>query len=1666
MRFLVYIPTVIFLSILLWHMFRGFRRGFRKSLILFINMIIAFGLSIGIFCFIFRGNFDENVCIYIDTILSNFGMKFCDVIGTGKERTLFTDYILDYIANNLPQEFASLDLSQMLIMIFALCEYILRLVILIIIFFIYYILKFILYIIYLIFFKEGRYKKKVQNDFANGIRSKDYQRRRLFGTLIGTVRGLIVGVIIFSFWGGFCFTLTGGNYLNKEDSDLIDEELTEIIGSDISPYVNIITQYGTTGIGRILESVKGKNGAWYLLIADSLLTSKYEVTIDGEIVEGSFNLRNEMGPIVGFIKDAYILAREYGFTSVLINSMGDENSISIDIDMISDLFEKELNGKTFTQVLDDLVDEYNLGIYTLQLGQVFINTITNGISEIFKDNEMLSGLFEILFKGENAIKASEIVSNESLDTFLHISFDFLEAMPSIIKLFDSMSNDDSNESLVFGITPLNEETEIDYDIVGDLLISLADVVDSLNIINDNLITDVMIYIMEYTFNQSTENNIEIDEEIYSLYIESCYNTSLRNDISSLLRNMKDFIKYITNQNIQTEDELIEELYNNLDNDQSEIRKILDIFLNGALSSIILNNPYVITYLSDTLSISTNGLINLCCDLHLGCYYIDGKKYDGDIALLINNGLDVLKKIINMTSDENLDSDKILDELLNNKEISDLLISMIDNTNDKYIKTIHCVISSVLININNVLDDSSLRIVIEEEYIDNNLISSADLKDMLNVLIEHLPTLLDENFDYKEDLTLTLINDIVSVKLLRATMAEMIYSILSQDEQMSKYIPSSYELGKGNEKNLSNWTGDGKELDCLINIINAGNEENDLFDLVFNIDTSSDDVLNDFLDLDIEVLQTFENELLKSNVINCVLAGMIETLELSSGIVISIPNMCLGNIDDQKKIIKDINIFSILKETGLFDHINTDNSKTSVINYIFSEDFDAKKIFDNAILNSILVQILSKVNNNTITIIIPTSSYYYEALVSGDEVVKTEEIITTIDILKQLLNKDDNNEYDLNSIKYNEIFNIDISNCDIIGATTANIMNKDIAKNGVIRIPVALQNVELKDEYITSGWKDEIISIIDGMKAIDVEFKENSSNFEIDINEIVQNLNKITDNSKNTNLDRIYSSDILKLTVYFEFEKMSTNTSKIYIPQDALIELGYKTEQYYIDKIEIQTLTNFIEKFEITNINDFKVKEVFANNDNYDYLNVCLQNSYTLRYNVTYYINSDESIKNKIFIPSMSYDSTTISQMISTSEASSLIEVVKICGDLDNFNYDKLFEKEQDELIELINDSYIIRCTLSNNLSSNSDIHIPRIAYENRDTDDEMLTKDEVTGLVRMLKTLNMTSSEGFDFNKLINNNELDENELDELIELSSVLRYTITNNMPLSITVPFESYEYTSYIEYNEKIIEIEELQALFNVMEELSLSDTGDFDFNNFLRHDSKKLSDLLNSSLIMRATITTSILDTKELVVSVRALDKEYVQTDIITKEELQYFLNGINLMGIDSLEKTDVSIKNVSSNINNILNSEILLDTISYELYVCDTLLESKYNYITSYVNNNDALYVIQKEEIITYINTIQEILGENAKYGDTINLNDMSYINALNTIKLISNSHIMLTTYSDVVYDWLNNKHLATDEILNEISDVCSYDNQDNQFKLIKTDIIDIEKLESILENLNM
>ena len=187
------------------------------------------------------------------------------------------------------------------------------------------------------------------------------------------------------------------------------------------------------------------------MIADGIISVDYEVTIDGEEVGGTIVPRKELGPIMGLVKDSYILFKDY---NVDLNRLNDPT-------YLSETLNSEINGITLADQLDKMIESHNFGNYTINLCQSFLNAVMANLPENTDDangdgsQDMAAKLLNCIFKGEHAVKASSLVTNESISNALNLAITVLVNYQDINNFASEFKNSEQQtETLVFGLKPL------------------------------------------------------------------------------------------------------------------------------------------------------------------------------------------------------------------------------------------------------------------------------------------------------------------------------------------------------------------------------------------------------------------------------------------------------------------------------------------------------------------------------------------------------------------------------------------------------------------------------------------------------------------------------------------------------------------------------------------------------------------------------------------------------------------------------------------------------------------------------------------------------------------------------------------------------------------------------------------------------------------------------------------------------------------------------------------------------------------------------------------------------------------------------------------------------------------------------------------------------------
>ncbi len=345
------IPTGIFFIILILGAFEGFRRGYRKSIYLFINMLISLALAVAVFVCASKILTTYDISEYIYLVENAVG----GYVSVDLSNCTNVIEMLTSIACSYAEQYREIILDAEIVKIITVFVTITVQLVLFIVcqVVVYPIGKFITYLGYLLFFKESRVKKKAKR------RGNKYNPNRMGGLIVGSLRGCIIVFLVFSQISTLLFIVAGGNFYTQYEYDsmelnIVDSELlSEIYGS--------VKTSRTVGLGSVFDSLAGEDGTPidYILM-DFVLGTTYENIYADETY---YNLRTELAEFIGIAEELYecgVITYSNGTLDYDISKLT-EDSLEL---IFNNLSESDTLTEMLPAVLSVLIsnsDDLNLG---------------------------------------------------------------------------------------------------------------------------------------------------------------------------------------------------------------------------------------------------------------------------------------------------------------------------------------------------------------------------------------------------------------------------------------------------------------------------------------------------------------------------------------------------------------------------------------------------------------------------------------------------------------------------------------------------------------------------------------------------------------------------------------------------------------------------------------------------------------------------------------------------------------------------------------------------------------------------------------------------------------------------------------------------------------------------------------------------------------------------------------------------------------------------------------------------------------------------------------------------------------------------------------------------------------------------------------------------------
>lgn len=388
---IAWVPTVLFLLIVLVSVLAGARRGFRKSMILAVQAFCAAGICIGLYFFCIKGDTVDTAILSLVNSVMGGEHALQNALGVSAECETLRQCLAEYI----PALFSygdeiSLILRENGAYLYTLADLVYRLAVALVLWLVYFLLVFLFYLIYLIAYPERKYRRKREAEFADGKVDCSYKRNRAGGGVVGLVRGLAAGLIAMSFLGSAFFMVAGGT----GEGELADRDFGNENTNFYYQIYRSVESYGAQGIFKVLNAVGDSDDSpYYLFAADLVFSGELDDEING--VQGNIRFRKELGAYTGFAKDTMNLLMKYG--EERINgalSTGDSGNIM-------DTAVEIMKDPEFRAEFENLVDNFDSQTYIINFSLAMAGTVIAYIddmsfaSQIGENNvELLKVLFQ------------------------------------------------------------------------------------------------------------------------------------------------------------------------------------------------------------------------------------------------------------------------------------------------------------------------------------------------------------------------------------------------------------------------------------------------------------------------------------------------------------------------------------------------------------------------------------------------------------------------------------------------------------------------------------------------------------------------------------------------------------------------------------------------------------------------------------------------------------------------------------------------------------------------------------------------------------------------------------------------------------------------------------------------------------------------------------------------------------------------------------------------------------------------------------------------------------------------------------------------------------------------------------------------------------------------
>lgn len=1170
--FILWVPTLIFVLMVLMAIIMGVVRGFRKSLILFIQAIVAFIIVLIAYLIIVN---NKSTDTWVVSMLKNFGIDLNSAFNVSSEYKSLTEILAHAIINNMAENdtgrLIELVITDNMNYIYTLVNYLYHIIFAIIGFILFFILDFIFYIIYLIFYPERRHKRKVIE--KKGI--NDYKSHRILGLITGAVRGLVVGMVFLSFLGSILYVIAGGTGENKYKDTTLGSDRTS------KTFYSIYTttgSYGSTGIYKVLNSLKDSNGVpYYLAISNIVFSGKLEDENFG--INKDIHFTEEFGDYVGLIRETFDLILEINpdiYNNMTFGTSGESTSISLDQQALIDVFKTD----EFKEGFDKIVDGFNENLYFLNFGLSALNSVVQNVDELVKKddssqgiNEDVAEIIKVLFKedykspyipgdtnskdNKQVIKLNQLLSKKDIANILKSVFSLLATpkeatMTEKIKVYT-----DTLVPVIENLSILQDDRKAE---INPVLERLFTAIDNLSLKKRNPEN----YDSLEKVQRSANQGVEWTKEIRNLLGTTDNLVTLLSNVGSEMTNSSSFTPQLVVEAIFNIFNPEDPNYESNSRDYNEIEqilkksKVLGKVLGLSVSDTLIKNLIQSNY--ENAYIPTN--IN----------YVD--VYEGETLVEKGETSALLDSIRAIFSNQN-NKTAILN-ILEAESTYDLVISLIDlcrslNTLDAtsnkpidYLlssKILSATLSSVILGKKDFSSDFTIYIPdTSYEYKDDvrlELIKTSELKGLISLIPDTLDLFRDflnpDSEDYNkfdkviDKFTDEMIDMISNNKILEGTISDFI----------RKKVDSSDKFELPNKlKTTEDWI----ELDELPNSLRG----------IKAIGESFVDILSgnaDFIkNLTGTKIDTIYNSKLLTSIVSKMLNNVFDSTSIIDNEVLNVIisedeyHDEIADKDEIKALINSLNEINLSLNLEGDDMNDAITDKIKLFNDDSTSDPTRKKIdvlYDSLIIRSLYYKTLYGMTGDGNFLILDEEAVekaQFKSELTNIDQIKLSEAKALTEFTSSL-----GDSFDFKNVSMEDIT---LSNDVITAMSNSIIIRRSTTKVITDSEDIKIMNTDYSNNKIN---KEEFVRLFTALKdGLDI------SNFS---SISAEDVKRPTDPAKR---NIVLESDIMKATIS---SKINFNDEDVYVVSDDIISTtDYKNELLIV--LTNTELNNFLDAIDI------------------------------------------------------------------------------------------------------------------------------------------------------------------------------------------------------------------------------------------------------------------------------------------------------------------------------------------------------------------------------------------------------------------------------------------------------------------------------------------------------